>query len=139
MYNLIVGGATATTGILASLTLVPIFGLEGAALSTSIIGMIGTVVALYLAREYASLVLLKESAVFYSKAIISSISPFIVLYLLSTYYFSHGLFSLIPDFVIGAVLYIGLIKVLKILSEEDRGYLVHLIPGKRAKQLLSRF
>ena len=134
---LIVGGATAATGILASVTLVPIFGLDGAALSTSIIGLIGTVVAMYLAREYTGL--LRDSTAFYSKAVFASVTPFIVLYLLSTYYFSHGLLSLIPDFAIGFLSYAALIKSLKLLSEEDRGYLVHLVPGKRAKRLLNHF
>ncbi len=133
---LVVGGASAATGVAASLLLVPTLKLDGAALSTSLVGLVGTVVAMYFAREYLGQVIDKRNLLFYGKSLVASVIPLVVLYFLSKLYFSHGLLTLIPYFLIGALLYLGLLKVLKLLSDEDRSYLEHLLP-RRAKRILS--
>ena len=133
---LVVGGVSAATGVAASLLLVPTLKLDGAALSTSLVGLVGTVVAMYFAKEYLGQVTDRKNLMFYGKSLVASAIPLVVLYFLSRLYFSHGLLTLIPYFLIGALLYLGLLKVFKLLSDEDRSYLEHLLPRK-AKRILS--
>ncbi|MHB8567852.1 MAG: oligosaccharide flippase family protein [Nitrososphaerales archaeon] len=131
---LIVGGVTAITGVGASLVLVPVLGLDGAAISTVLVGLFGAIVAVYLARDYLGKTLSRTQSTFYSKAIISSAIPFAIILALSTF-LSDGVLSLFPYLLLGLLVYLGLVKAFGILNEEDRGYLTHVLPG-RLKRIL---
>ena len=133
---LTVGAITAVTGVAASLILIPFLKLNGAALSTSIVGLIGSSSSMYFAREYAGRLHNKDNLYFYAKSIIASGVPFGALYVLSSLFHSHGLLTLFPYFAIGALIYIIMLRALRIVNEEDRTYLEHLL-GKRARRILS--
>jgi O-antigen/teichoic acid export membrane protein len=107
-----------------SLALVPSLGLLGAALSKGLVALVGMAVGLYLARGYAKN---HDSLKFYAKGFVSSLIPFVVVLALSNFY-SHRTFTLVPYFLLGSLLFVISLKVMKVLTEEDRRFLSHVIP-----------
>ena len=119
---LITASATATE-IGMSVILVPHIGLIGAAASRALSAGIGMIVSLYLARRFLKL----DSFGFYSKGIISAIIPFFVILCLSGF-ISHSVLTLLPYGAIAATLFFFCIRKLKVLSDEDRVLIGHILP-----------
>ncbi len=121
---LVIGGLSACADVALSLALVPSLGLLGAALSKGLVALVGMAVGLYLARGYAKN---HDSLKFYAKGFVSSLIPFVVVLALSNFY-SHRTFTLVPYFLLGSLLFVISLKVMKVLTEEDRRFLSHVIP-----------
>jgi O-antigen/teichoic acid export membrane protein len=121
---LIVGIITALGEIGLSLSLVPGFGLAGAAASRVTIMAAGCALSLYFLRSY-----LKGSTrySFLAKALLSSVVTAASVLALSTFV-SNRVLSLLPYSVIGVLLYLGCARVLKLFNDEDRSFVVHLLP-----------
>ncbi len=109
----------------ASILLVPSLGLEGAALSKIATALIGTLVAIYYVRMYARNL---DRLKFYGKCIISSAVPFAASLALTLFVSSRTL-TLIPYALLSAVLFLFCLRIMKVLSEEDKRYLSHLLPS----------
>ena len=119
------GVVGAVVDIGASVLLVPRFGLEGAALSKIATALIGTLVAIYYVRMYAKNL---DRLKFYGKCIISSAVPFAASLALTLFVSSRTL-TLIPYALLSAVLFLLCLRIMKVLSEEDKRYLSHLLPS----------
>jgi len=122
---IVIGAVAAATDIGVALLLVPHFGLAGAVSSKVAVSLDGAAVAIYICRSYMQKM---DGWKFYAKAVFSSALPFIAILLLSDYY-SARLITLVPYAVIFTGLYLACIKLLQLLTTEDKTYLVHVLPG----------
>jgi O-antigen/teichoic acid export membrane protein len=122
---IIIGVIAAATDIGVALLLVPHFGLAGAVSSKVAVSLDGAAVAIYVCRSYMQKM---DGWTFYAKAAISSALPFVAVLLLSEYY-SSRLITLVPYAVIFSGIYLACIKLLQLLTTEDKTYLVHVLPG----------
>lgn len=123
---IVIGVVTAATDIGLSLLLVPHFGLAGAVTSRAAVALDGALVAMYLSRKYMGNL---DRKGFYLKGILSSAAPFAILFVLSAV-FSSRLITLVPYAVAFALLYLLCVRQLHLLTQEDRAYLVHTLPGR---------
>ena len=121
---MIVGAITAATDILIAISLVPPFGIIGAAVSKVAVFLIGSFVSVYLLRNYARSM---DRAQFYIKGAIAALIPFAFIISLS-YFVSSRLLTLVPYSIIYFILFLFCVKVSKLLTEEDRTFLSHILP-----------
>jgi O-antigen/teichoic acid export membrane protein len=126
---IIVGIVAASTDLLVALVLVPHFGLAGAVTSKVAVSLDGAAVAIYICRGFMRAM---DSWSFYVKAAVSSLVPFVLILALS-HYFSSKLLTLLPYGLVFSVIYLVCIRQLKVLSLEDRNYLIHILPGRLQK------
>jgi O-antigen/teichoic acid export membrane protein len=125
MHAMITVATGAIVDIGASIILVHYLGLEGAAISKISTALIGTLVAVYLVRAYARNL---DRVGFYFKCLVSAAIPFAASLLLTSFVSSRTL-TLIPYTLLSAFLFIVCLKFMKVLSEEDRRYISHLLPS----------
>lgn len=126
---IIIGIVAVSTDLGVALILVPHFGLAGAVTSRVSVALDGAAVALYISRNFMKSM---DAWSFYGKAALSSAIPFMIVLLLSRYY-SSGLITLVPYALLFCVLYLVCIRQLRVLTPEDRAYLIHVLPGKLRK------
>ena len=126
---ILVGVVTAATDIGLALLLVPHFGLPGAVTSRVAVSLDGAAVAMYLSRKYMGNL---DRPAFYAKVVFSASLPSALIFLLSAY-FSSGLLTLVPYAVLFFVIYLSCVKFLHLVTQEDRTYLAHTLPGKLRK------
>ncbi|MHB1907361.1 MAG: oligosaccharide flippase family protein [Nitrososphaerales archaeon] len=122
---LILGIFTVGVDIGTSVLLVPWLGMDGAALARVAVGLVGTVIGLYFVRNHLHGL---DHYLFYIKALIASLVPFAVVSLLSFAISSRAL-SLVPYLLIGGGLFLACLKMMNILTDEDRSFLAHLLPN----------
>lgn len=123
---IVVGVVTAATDIGVALLLVPHFGLAGAVTSKVAVSLDGAAVGIYLSRNYLRKL---DRWNFYLKGLISSAIPSVIVFLLSALV-SARLITLIPYALVFVLLYFICIRQFRLLSPEDRAYLVHTLPGR---------
>lgn len=117
--------------IILLLTLVPLYGIEGAATSTALACAFGLVVlALQYARTYRS--------TWDSMAIIKTLLSFGVLLIL-IYLLPHaGIFPFMADLVVSVTAYVIILAIFNLLTEEDVSILVSGLPANRLLTPVSR-
>ena len=123
---LVIGLITALGEIGLSVSLVPVLGLAGAAMSRVTVFTVGCAVSLYFVRSYL------KGAVnlgFLAKATASGAVPGVVVFALSSMISSRVL-TLIPYTLLGLLLFFGCARVLKLFSDEDRSFVAHLLPAR---------
>ena len=126
---ILVGVVTASTDIGVALLLVPHFGLAGAVTSRVAVSLDGAAVTMYLSRKYMGKL---DKPGFYFRSIFSSFAPSALIFLLSTF-FSSRLLTLVPYAVLFFVIYLACVKFLHLVTQEDRTYLAHTLPGRLRK------
>lgn len=126
---LVVAAISAIIDVMASSILVLGYGLIGAAAAKALVGVIGMIIALYYVRIYMRSL---DSYVFYFKAVIASFIPFVVVFSLSLFVSTRTL-SIIPYALLGAFLFFACVKGLKLLSDEDKALISHLLPSRLHK------
>ena len=128
---LVSGIAASLADVGLALLLVPSLGMVGGATSRALEALIGMSVSIYFVRRYLRN---PDSQAFYLKGIVASVIPFAAVFCLSSYVSSRTI-TLIPYSVIGIVTFLVCIKTMKLLSEEDRSFLAHVIPQRLQKFL----
>ena len=123
---LAIGLITALGEIVLSVTLVPVLGLAGAAISRVTIFTVGCAVSLYFIRPYLKGV---TDLGFLAKALVSAGVPAVVVYALSLVVASRVL-TLLPYTILGLLLFFGCARVLKLFSDEDKTFATHLLPAR---------
>ena len=123
---LVIGLITALGEIGLSVTLVPVLGLAGAAISRVTIFTVGCAVSLYFIRRYLKGVI---NLGFLAKALVSAGVPAVVVYALSLVVASRVL-TLLPYTILGLLLFFGCARVLKLFSDEDKTFATHLLPAR---------
>jgi O-antigen/teichoic acid export membrane protein len=123
---ILVGVIAAATDIGVALLFVPHFGLTGAVSSKVAVSLVGAGVSIYLCRSYLGKL---DGWIFYLKGLISSLFPFAVLFLLSTF-FSSRLITLVPYAALFVVIYLACVRGFHLVTQEDRAYLAHTLPGR---------
>ena len=123
---LVIGLITALGEIRLSVSLVPVLGLEGAAISRVTVFIVGCAASLFYIRSYLKGV---TSITFLAKAAVSGGVPGVVVFALSTM-ISNRVLTLVPYTVVGLLLFFGCAKVLKLFSAEDRSFVAHLLPER---------
>lgn len=123
-----IGIATVILNVVLSELMVPNFGLLGATTSRVLVDIAGFLMAVYLTKSYFTNVI---DLGFYAKVLAMSIVMFTVLAALSEFV-SNSTITLIPYILIGSGVLLLCVKSLKILTEEDKHYLEHFVPGKFA-------
>lgn len=122
---LLIGAVTALGEVAFSASLVPGYGLAGATYSRVIIFVVGCGLSLFYIRRY----LPSPDLRFVAKALGACVPPSVAVYALSALV-SDRVLTLVPYTVLGALVFVGCAKVLRLLTEEDKSYLSHLIPGQ---------
>jgi O-antigen/teichoic acid export membrane protein len=130
---LIVGLIAATADIGLALLLVPQFGMLGGALSRTFEALAGMIVAFYFARRYLRNL---DSGSFYAKSLTAAIVPSAMVFALSAT-LSDRTLTLVPYSLIWIAGFLACIKFLKILSDEDRVFISHLLPAALQRFLKS--
>jgi O-antigen/teichoic acid export membrane protein len=124
VYAMIIGLTSAASDIGVSILLVPHLGLLGAASAKVSVALVGASVGIYLAKRYMRML---DRASFYFKGLVASVIPFLVTFLLSSYV-SVRVLTLFPYTLVFVVLFLVCLKGLKVLSEEDKAFILHLVP-----------
>lgn len=124
VQSLIVAIASAVVDIFSSLLLVPYFHLYGAAFSKVLVGLVGTGIALYYLREYLHSL---DDRSFYLKAMLSSFAPFVLVLALSKFVSSSTL-SLIPYAAVGGIAFFLCLKLMRLLTKQDRIFVAQILP-----------
>jgi O-antigen/teichoic acid export membrane protein len=131
MNALAVAASSAIVDIVASSVLVLSYGLIGAAVAKALVGIVGMIIAVYYVRNYIKNL---DSYFFYFKAIVASFIPFVVVFSLSLFV-SNRTISIIPYVLLWACLFLLSVKWFKLLSDEDKVLISHLLPSKFQKML----
>ncbi len=124
---MIIGVAMVATDIGMALALVPIIGITGAALSDAFVGVVGFFVALWYTRQYFTNV--RDDSLYYTKVVAGSFAVLLVVLALSRFVSSRPL-TLLPYPIIAFLVYLGCLKLLRVLEQEDKQYLSHIIPHR---------
>ncbi|MDG6988652.1 MAG: oligosaccharide flippase family protein [Nitrososphaerota archaeon] len=121
---LVIGAVTAIGEVVLSAALVPSIGLAGAAYSR--VGMFagGCALSLYYIRRYLPR---PFDYRFLGKALVASAVPALAVYLPSELV-SSRVITIVPYAALGLVLFAACAKALKLISDEDRSFLSHLLP-----------
>lgn len=127
---LFVGAIAATVDILFAVSLVPRFGIIGAAGSKVAVFLLGATVAVYFLGNYTKNL---DRLRFYLKGVICATIPFVIIQYLS-YYVSSRILTLVPYTAIYLVLFLICSKATRLLNDEDRTFLSHVLP-----QTIQRF
>ena len=122
---LAIGAITALGEVALSASLVPGYGLAGATLSRVAIFVVGCGLSLFYIRSH----LPNIGSRFIAKALTGAVVPSAAVYALTTLV-SDRVLTLVPYTLLGAALFVGCAKALKLLTQEDRVYLSHLVPGQ---------
>lgn len=122
---LIAGAIVVAMDVSFAFLLVPTFGILGASLDKAIVALVWMVSTMYFARDYLRRM---DPCLFYIKAFISAAVPFGVVLELSA--ISNRTITIIPYSLIGAALFLICVKATKLLTEEDRALISHLLPAQ---------
>lgn len=120
-----IGIVTVSLDLVLSLLLVPAFGLLGAATSRTLVDFTGFLMALFLTRGYLAGAI---DLGFHARVITASGVMLAVLQSLSKFV-SHRVITLLPYGLIGAGVLLVAARALKLLTEEDKRYIEHFMPG----------
>ena len=122
---LLVGAVTAVGEVVLSASLVPGIGLAGAAYSRVAMFVVGCALSLYLIRGYLPR---PFDWRFLGKAVVASAIPAAAVYVPSAMV-SSRLVTVVPYTALGLALFVLCAKALKLLTDEDKSYIGHLLPG----------
>lgn len=120
-----ISAVTAATIFLLSVVLVPQLGLVGASIARSASAIVGMIVACYLSRAFLKKL---DTMSFYSRALVSSLIPFLVTWAL-TYFVSNKAWTILPYTLIGSVIFLGCLTGFRVLNDEDRVFFSESIPA----------
>lgn len=121
---LIVGAVTAVGEVLLSASLVPGYGLAGAAYSRVAMFVVGCGLSLYFIRDYLPR---PFDLRFIAKALAASVVPAFAVYVPSVA-ISSRLVTIVPYTLLGVALFVACAKALRLLSDEDKSYVGHVLP-----------
>jgi O-antigen/teichoic acid export membrane protein len=121
---LIIAAFTGAVDVVFALILVPNFGLIGGALSKDMVAVLGLIVTLYAGKSYLKDL---DKFAFYLKSLVPSIAVFVLTYGLSIFVTNRAL-TLIPYSIGALFVFLVFVKVLRLLSDEDRYFLSHVLP-----------
>ncbi len=124
IYVMVIGFATVASDIGVSVLLVPRLGLVGAATAKVSVGLVGALIGFYLARNYLKNI---GGPYFYLKSLVSAVIPFLPTYAL-TYLFSDRTVMLLPYAIVYSIVFLACLKAFKLLSEEDKSFVSHILP-----------
>jgi O-antigen/teichoic acid export membrane protein len=124
LQALAIAAFTAAVDAIFALVLVPRYGLMGAAVSKGLVAVLGLIITIYFGRAYLKSL---DRFAFYAKSMIPSVGIYVLAYGLSTFVSNRAL-TLIPYSLGAALVFVLLVKALKVLSEEDRYFLSHFLP-----------
>jgi O-antigen/teichoic acid export membrane protein len=122
---LLVGAVTAIGEVALSASLVPGIGLAGAAYSRVSMFVVGCALSLYFIRGYLPR---PFDYRFLGKALVASAVPAAAVYLPSEA-ISSRLVTVVPYTALGLALFVLCARSLRLLSDEDKSYVAHLLPG----------
>ena len=122
---LVVGAVTAVGEVALSASLVPGFGLAGAAYSRVAMFVVGCSLSLYYVRRY----LPPPNYSFLVRALAGSAAPALVIYALS-FLVTNRVITLIPYTLLGLAIFLATARILRLLTPEDRSYLSQLLPAR---------
>lgn len=122
---LVVGAITAIGEVALSASLVPGFGLAGAAYSRVAMFVAGCGLSLYYIRRYLPR---PVDYAFFGRALVASAVPAAAAYVPSVL-ISDRLITIIPYTLLDVALFVMCAKLLKLLTTEDKSYLGHLLPA----------
>lgn len=114
-----------------ALLLVPRFGMAGGAASRALETLVGAIISIYFVRSYLRNL---DSKVFYFKVTIASVLPFALVFSLSQFVSDRAI-TLIPYSIVGIGAYLLCVKAMKLLKEEDRVFIAHVVPARFHKFL----
>ena len=126
---IIIGVVAASTDIGVALLLVPRFGLAGAVTSRVAVALDATFVSIYLCRRYMDRL---DGWSFFTKCAVASMIPAALVFMLTTF-ISTSLVFLVPYALLFSAIYLVCVRQLRLLSNEDRTYLSHILPGRLRK------
>lgn len=129
----VITAITAGTIVGSSALLVPQFGLVGASIARSISAIVGMFAACYMARDFLRNL---SETVFYSKAIVSAAVPFALDWGLTTFVSARA-WTIIPYTIIGGAVFLALLYFLRVLSKEDKEFLLGALPTAVRSKLAS--
>jgi len=132
---MLIGIVTLVLDITLSLSLVPSFGLLGAAASRIVVDIVGFLMAAYFTKNYLLRTGIADTR-FYAKVLVISFIIFAVLFSLSTFV-SDKTITLIPYVLIGGAILLLCVWGFGLLTEEDERHLEHFIPSRLSR--LTRF
>ncbi|MDG6908080.1 MAG: oligosaccharide flippase family protein [Nitrososphaerota archaeon] len=121
---LIAGAIASVADISLSLFLVPRFGIMGATISKVAVVVIGMSVAMYFIRMHLHNL---DSCIFYLKSAVAALVPFAIILALSSV-LTKRIILLGPYLIIWSILFFACVRTLKIITEEDRRLIAHMIP-----------
>ncbi len=130
---MIVGAITAATDILMAISLVPTFGILGAAGSKVTVFLVGALISVYLLKKYSKNLDIPQ---FYLKGAIFALIPLVPEISLS-YFVSSRIITIVPYTVLYFALFLVCVKISKLLTNEDRTFLSHILP--RSMQQLTKY
>jgi O-antigen/teichoic acid export membrane protein len=133
-YVMLVGLLTAILDIGVSVFLVPELGLLGAACAKISVAVVGSIIAINLAKKYLRNL---DNRGFYLKGVVTSTVPFLFTLVLSHFISARPITLLLYGGVFFAIFLICL-KAFGLLTQEDRDFLVHVLP-KSLRSLISHF
>jgi O-antigen/teichoic acid export membrane protein len=123
---LVVGAITAIGEVALSTSLVPELGLTGAAYSRVAMFVAGCAISLYYVRQYLPR---PTNYPFIAKALFASAIPALVVHALSVL-ISNRVITLVPYTLVGLAIFLESARLLKLLTPEDKSYLLHLLPAR---------
>lgn len=127
----VISAITALTILGLSIALVPKFGLIGASIARSVSAVVGMVAAWYIARDFLRNL---DTSGFYAKASISAVVPFVVVWGLDRFV-SDKLWTIVPYTAIGSVLFLALLQMMHVLSNEDKDFISSALPSSIRERL----
>ena len=117
---------TTVADFAVAILLVPSYGIMGAAIARDFAAAIGMIGAIYFGRVYLRRKL--DPANFYLKALTTSVVPFVIVWFLSSY-LSWRLLTIVPYSAIGGVVFVLLLRSLRVVNGEDRIFFGHALPS----------
>ena len=123
---LVVGVVTALGEIALAVSLVPSLGLGGAAVSRVTVMTLGCLLSLFFLKGYLKGALRPS---FLARTLLASAIPAGVVALL-TLVLSSRVLSLLPYALLGVGLFLVCSRATRLLTEEDKGFLAHLLPAR---------
>lgn len=132
----LITAATAATIFVISEILVPHFGLLGASIARSLSVVVGVSIAAFFARSFLQKL---DESIFYVKALVSSLIPFLAVWSLTNFVSSKA-WTIAPYTLVGAMGLGACLYILRVLNEEDRRFILSVLPSsirRRALLLMS--
>ncbi len=119
-----VGLSMVASVVVLSIALIPPYQIEGAALSNALISVIGFLLGVYFTKKY---LLASANYAYYLKVAVGSAASLVVTVAL-TAFVSDRTISLIPYAIVGLLVFLACIKLLRVITDEDRTYFSHITP-----------